>query len=122
MAKQALSTKDLMTGFGVGHMTIFNWRKGGAKKDPLPCDISVAGRVSYKLGAVKAWAKTHGLKFEAPVTPAEEGKPGPKATAAKKAPAKKVVAQVASKGKARASVKAKFARVAKKVEAQQASA
>lgn len=93
MAKtQALTTKDLQAGFGVGHMTIFNWRKGSVTKAALPAITDEAGRVTFSLAAVKSWAKQHKLAFTAPTETAAEGKPGPKA--------KVVVAKKAAKTKA----------------------
>lgn len=93
MAKtQALTTKDLQAGFSVGHMTIFNWRKGSPTKAALPAHTDAAGRVTFKPAEVKAWARKHGLEFTAPAEAAPEGKPGPKAKAApaKKAKASKI--------------------------------
>lgn len=91
MAKaKTLTTKDLQIGFNVGHMTIFNWRKGSATKDPLPCVVDEASRVTFKEADVKAWAKKHKLAFTAPTEATPESKPGPKA---KVAPAKKASAR-----------------------------
>ena len=93
MAKtQALTTKDLQAGFSVGHMTIFNWRKGSPTKAPLPSNTDSAGRVTFKAAEVKSWAKKHGLEFTAPAEAAPEGKPGPKAKVVptKKAKARKI--------------------------------
>lgn len=89
---QTLTTKQLQTGFGVGHMTIFNWRAGSTKREKLPC-TTTDGRVTFKLADVKAWAKKHDLTFTAPTGEAEVTKPGPKPKVA--APAKKVVAEKA---------------------------
>ena len=83
---QTLTTKQLQAGFGVGHMTIFNWRAGSAKREKLPC-TTTDGRVTFKLAEVKAWAKKHDLPFTAPTGEAEVVKPGPKPKAT--APAKK---------------------------------
>ena len=82
MAKQALSTKDLQAGFGVGHMTIYNWRQGAATKDPLPCEVDQSGRVTFPVASTKAWAKKHSLEFNVPTEKAAESKPGPKAKVA----------------------------------------
>lgn len=80
MAKaQPLSTKDLMQGFNVSHMSILMWRKGTPTKDPLPHTKDDNGRVSFTLSQVKPWAKKHGLTFTPPTEHAAESKPGPKA-------------------------------------------
>lgn len=104
--KQGLSTKDLQAGFGVGHMTIYNWRAGTATKDPLPCEKD-GSRVTFNLTSIKAWAKKYDLAFNPPTEKAAEVKPGPKA----KIP-----------GKVKPAVKAKFARVARTVNKTTASA
>lgn len=90
MAKQALSTKDLQAGFGVGHMTIYNWRQGTATKDPLPCDVDQSGRVTFPVASTKAWAKKHGLEFNVPAEKAAESKPGPKAKIVKPSASTKI--------------------------------
>lgn len=95
MAKQALSTKDLQAGFGVGHMTIYNWRQGTATKDPLPCEVDPSGRVTFPVASTKAWAKKHSLEFNVPTEKAAESKPGPKAKVVKPA-AKKAKAEAAA--------------------------
>lgn len=95
MAKQALSTKDLQAGFGVGHMTIYNWRQGTATKDPLPADVDQSGRVTFPLASTKAWAKKHSLEFDTYLAKAPESKPGPKPKVVKPA-AKAVKAKAAA--------------------------
>lgn len=113
--KGILNTKQLMAGFGVGHMTIFNWRAGTATREKLPHAVDEKKRVSFKASEVKAWAKKHELTFKAPTEPATWGTPGP-------APGFKVAASEKPEKKIKPSVKAKFARVAKLVEAQVAAA
>lgn len=90
---QTLTTKQLQAGFKVGHMTIFNWRAGSAKRGKLPC-TTTDGRVTFKLSEVKAWARKHGLEFTEPTAEAEVTKPGPKPKAA--APAKKAGSKLAT--------------------------
>lgn len=75
---QTLTTKQVIAGFAVGHMTIYNWRAGTPKQDPLPHTVDSAGRVTFKASEVKAWAKKYGRPFTVPTTEAEVVKPGPK--------------------------------------------
>ena len=96
MAK-TLTTKQLQTAFGVGHMTIYNWRAGSATRDPLPCSISDERRVTFDLAAVKAWAKKHGVAFTAPTEAAEVTKPGPKPKVVAQADVEKVKKAPAAK-------------------------
>ena len=84
MAAKTLTVKDLIAGFKVGHMTIFNWRQGTATKDPLPVDVDESGRVSAKPALVKAWAKKHSLTFTVPAEVGVTTKPGPKPKVAAK--------------------------------------
>lgn len=80
-----LNTKDLMAAFGVGHMTIYNWRHD--ETDPLPCEVAENGRVSFKENKVVTWAKKWKVEYTPPKKLVGEAKPGPKA---KVAPARKV--------------------------------
>ena len=75
-----LTTKQVIAGFGVGHMTVYNWRKGSEKQPALPTNVDEAGRVSFKLQDVLAWAKKHGRRFDATCIDAVavDSKPGPK--------------------------------------------
>lgn len=57
-----LSIQDVMKACKVGHMTIFNWRKGRtASVSKMPCRETRVGkkgvRVTFQPAAVKAWAK-----------------------------------------------------------------
>lgn len=117
-----LTTKDLQKGFGVGHMTVYNWRAGTAKRDPLPSHLDeTTGRRFFKPAEVKAWAKKYDLPFTMPENAGELGTPGPKAAAkevTEKKPVKKAGAKKAGAKKASSATKAKFARVARKVEKQ----
>lgn len=116
MAKKMLSTKDLMKAFGVGHMTIYNWRNGTPTKDPLPHKKDDTGHVTFVESEVKAWAKKYALSFTPPTEPAPRGKPGPAKTPTVKAvKADKAATTKATPAPARKSVKAKFARAAKTV-------
>lgn len=85
----SLTTKDLKKGFGVGHMTIYNWRHGTATKAAIPHKVDSKGHVSFPLVGVVAWAKKHAVKFAAPRISAGRLKPGPKVGAKKKATVKK---------------------------------
>ena len=93
---KTLSTKDVIAGFGVGHMTVYNWRKGSTSRKPLPVITGDKGRVSFSVDAVKAWAKEHGVKFTVPAIVSWASKPGPKPKA-DKAPAKKAPANAIAK-------------------------
>ncbi|MGL4650228.1 MAG: hypothetical protein ACRC1H_12540 [Caldilineaceae bacterium] len=136
---RTLTTKQVIAGFNVGHMTIFNWRKGTEKQNPLPHTVDAAGRVTFKASEVKAWAKTYERPFTTPTEAAEVTKPGPKpkakpteSPAMKDAKAKVPAERHAAAKKATkssklgrqisAQAKKKFARVAKAVEAQAATA
>lgn len=95
-AATQLSTKDLMAGFNVAHMTIYNWRQGTPTKDPLPC--IVRGRsVSFDARRTAAWAKKYGIAFKMPTVPAAKGRPGPKSAGKKKAPVQKRATAVKQK-------------------------
>ena len=85
-----LKIQHMMAAFGVGHMTIYNWRlpKEGSRKTALPCVESAKGArnlVTFHEKEVKAWAKANGVelvKTFAEVTASKETsanvKPGPK--------------------------------------------
>lgn len=80
-----LKTADVVWLAGVSHMTIYNWRAGGARKTrPLPCDIGPNGEVSFGALALRTWAKENGVTLKAdPVEYSKtgklpRGKPGPK--------------------------------------------
>ena len=115
-SKQLLTTKQVIAGFAVGHMTIYNWRKGTAKQDPLPT-VAVQGedgnKVMFSATDVKAWAKKYERPFTMPTGDAEVVKPGPKpkapAVKAAKAPAAKTSTKSSKTGR-------KIAAVAKKAE------
>lgn len=97
-------TKHLMAVFGVGHVTLNNWRKTkeeGNRRDPLPGIETWDGNrriVSFNESDVKAWAKANGVSLAKTFKEAFEevgdtaGKPGPKVTsprpALKKSPQK----------------------------------
>lgn len=92
---KTLTTKQVIAGFAVGHMTVHNWRKGTASQTKLPCHVDDKGRVSFVPAEVKAWAKEHGRKFTMPAAPEEPTKPGPKPKAEAAPPAKKAAAKKA---------------------------
>lgn len=56
-----LGTADLCTMFGVGVMTVYNWRKGSTRISPLPCKTKVKGEKRHKVyflrSQVISWAK-----------------------------------------------------------------
>lgn len=84
MAKTAnkvpgFTTRQLMAGFQVSDMTVWAWRQGSAKRDPLPV-VKEGTRVYFPETALKAWAKKYKLEFSA-TTAANaltDGKSGPK--------------------------------------------
>lgn len=56
----SLNIKDACTFFGVGHMTIFNWRRGTVRKTRLPFHTVKRGErdeVFFKLSELRKWAK-----------------------------------------------------------------
>lgn len=63
--KKQLITSDLMQMFGVGQMTIYNWRKGSTRISPLPFYTEARGSERhqvYFLGKeVRLWAKANGI-------------------------------------------------------------
>lgn len=67
MSTKTLNTKQAMAAFGVSHVTLFNWRRGTATRDPLPCvqDPEAWGRatIAFKPVDLKRWAKRYGLEF-----------------------------------------------------------
>jgi hypothetical protein len=77
-----LTIKDLLLVFGVTSMTIQSWRKGGARKTPMP--FNQEGRnVSYNAVKIKAWANANSVPMELdPLdlagSTAGNAKPGPK--------------------------------------------
>lgn len=80
---QTLTVKELQTVFGVGGMTIYNWRQGSARKDPLPCEVDDSRRVSFKVAEVRTWAKSNGVEMvlkpaDVIASRGEPSKPGPK--------------------------------------------
>lgn len=92
MAKTApkLTTLDLVFLAQTTPMTIYNWRKGSARKTrPLPTNIGPRGEVSFSIPAFSKWCTENGVELvldphdylEARANYARR-KPGPKATAA----------------------------------------
>jgi hypothetical protein len=87
---QTLTNRQVIAGFRVSDITIFNWRKGTATKDPLPSSNEDGTRVLYKPTEVKRWAKAHGLAFDLEAAlQVKAGVPGPKAKVAAKVPPRK---------------------------------
>ena len=91
------NTRQVMAGFNVSDMTIFNWRQGSAQRKPLP--ITQDGRqVVFREDQMVAWAKEQGIKFNATAAATVEGPKavGTKPTAVKTPPqAKKKVVKKA---------------------------
>lgn len=77
---KTLTTKQVIAGFAVGHMTIYNWRKGTDKQDALPTQVNDAGKVTFNQADIVAWAKKYGRPFNVTQIDAvaETTKPGPK--------------------------------------------
>ncbi len=81
--KRKLTTRDLEVVFGVTTMTVHNWRKGSATKEPLPVikeDLE-KGQVRFAPKITASWAKKNGVTMVSPIDQAEPGlftKPGPK--------------------------------------------
>ena len=110
--KVRYTTRQMMAGFAVSDMTIWTWRQGSSARAPLP--IEQEGRnVYFPHAGVVAWAKKHGLTFDATKAAAvttSTAKPGPKATPAKKVPAKKSAAVKKAATAVKAKRKPKVAR------------
>lgn len=63
--KKQLNTSDVMAMFGVGQMTVYNWRKGSARVTKLPFYTETAGserhRVYFLGKEVRLWAKANNI-------------------------------------------------------------
>lgn len=62
-----LTTKEVAAQFGVNELTVYNWRQGSPRRDPLPAhEKTTKGdtrkRIFFKRSEVKAWAAKHGVK------------------------------------------------------------
>lgn len=94
MAKALLTRTAVIAAFGVTGLTILNWRKGTATRDPLPAEVTTSdgGRptVMFVEADVTKWAKKYGLPFnlKAPVAAATQSTKEA-AVAKKVVPAKK---------------------------------
>lgn len=109
-----LTTASLMRAFGVSHMTISAWRQGSSR-EALPVVETGTRAVLFAPAKVKAWAKRNAVPIvdEKGLDPNEVKpvKPGPKVSALR-------VKQVTkAKPKLRASVRAKFVKATRVVEA-----
>lgn len=118
-----LTTKALQQAFGVSHVTIAAWRQATGCQTALPI-VDLPGRdVRFSPAKVRAWAKREGREIvnEAALEPGsvKAAKPGPTGKPVVKKSALRV--KQVSKG-VRPSVKAKFARAAKRVNEQMAKA
>lgn len=61
-----ITIAEMAAVFGVGTMTIYNWRQGSSVREPLPCVAEPIGngvrqRVYFKKTEVQAWIKQHGI-------------------------------------------------------------
>lgn len=100
-----LTTKQICAGFGISHVTAYNWRQGSKAKEALPIvpadtsDATKAREVRFDLTATKAWAKANGLPFnQTAALAATAAKTGPKpaskpATAPVKAPERRAASK-----------------------------
>ena len=81
MAKNLITTKDLMAAFNVSHPTVTAWRAGSVTRAPLPVVDTGSRQVRFKASEVTRWAKAHSVMVvnpEALLNGAGVGKPGPK--------------------------------------------
>jgi hypothetical protein len=66
MAKPpVLNTKQVMTTFGVSQMTVHNWRRGSARRAPLPSFMPnwpANSRPGFRVSDVKRWARQNGIE------------------------------------------------------------
>lgn len=113
-----LNTKHVMIAFGVGNPTLLQWRKGSARKTPMPCVVKTdKGRnsVSYSIKDLTKWAKDNSVSIVVPFAEALQqqeaavAKPGPKPSIAPKTEKKANVVPKQSNVAAKA-VKAKTAK------------
>lgn len=59
---KSLTTSQAAIVFGVSEMSIFNWRKGIATRDPLPVlENPPDGRPRFSIPAVRRYARQYGL-------------------------------------------------------------
>lgn len=64
---QHLTIKDLCRIYGVGAMTVYNWRRGSTRIAPLPCHRLTVGagkerhRIKFTESVVTKWAAKHGI-------------------------------------------------------------
>lgn len=79
------NTQDVMSLFGVSHMTVYQWRKGTARKTPLPAiEKRVGARltVEFTEKTLRKWARENNVPFTIDPSQYEKkqgvGKPGPK--------------------------------------------
>ncbi len=95
--KNYLTIKDVMAKYGVTHMTVYLWRKGSAKRNPLPTvsakKLERPTDVAFDPAVLEKWATKYGITASPAKTSTVE-KRGPKVLA--KPAAKKVVAKKAA--------------------------
>ncbi len=60
-----LKIKQVMALAGVSHMTVFGWRAGSKKRDPLPTKTGANPRsVEFQPGKLRAWARKYGIPLK----------------------------------------------------------
>lgn len=62
-----LTTKQVLKGFNITPMTLYNWRRGLNGRTPFPTHTEPRGtkhKVYFILEEVVAWAKANGLTFK----------------------------------------------------------
>lgn len=91
MSAIKINSQQVQALFGVSHVTVYNWRKGGTRTAPLPTAklskadaLKIKPPVTFLLNAVLTWAKKHGIDTDRQVLEKlsvgedSANKPGPK--------------------------------------------
>lgn len=119
-----LTTAHVQRAFGVGHMTVYNWRMGTPRRPAMPFTETPRGdrtQISFHPSKLEAWAKKNGIEIKVPFDQVlAEGPDAATEIKAAKPKATKAEPKTGSTkpaGKtARKAVKAKFAKAAKLVD------
>ncbi len=85
---QQLNSAQAQAVLGCSHMTLLAWRRGSAKRDPLPTlkpKPNAPARVFFSALQLRKWAKKYGIELAQdpdalPLAQAPAKKPGPKGT------------------------------------------